>query len=208
MRHLDKLKSKVRRNKKMILFLVGLMMVGILAGSIFIALLKQTDQELIKEYLTTFMTNIETNHLDFISAFLNSIGSNLFLVLFIWLLGISVIGIPIILFLFFSKAFVLGFSITSIILNYKLKGCLIAFFYIFPHHVINMMIYIMLLMYSLTVSFKIIRAMLKKEAFDFKSIIKQYSRILVYSILGIFITTVFEIYATPFLLQTLLPFVK
>ena len=208
MKYLDKLKSKVRRNKKMILFLVGLMMVGFLAGSIFIALLKQTDQELIKEYLTTFMTNIETNHLDFISAFLNSIGSNLFLVLFIWLLGISVIGIPIILFLFFSKAFVLGFSITSIILNYKLKGCLIAFFYIFPHHVINMMIYIMLLMYSLTVSFKIIRAMLKKEAFDFKSIIKQYSRILVYSILGIFITTVFEIYATPFLLQTLLPFVK
>lgn len=199
---------KIHGNKKMILFLVGLMMIGIIAGSIFVVLLKQNDQELLKEYLTNFMTNIETNQLNQISAFLNTVGGNFFLILFIWLLGISVIGIPIILFVFFSKAFVLGFSITSIILNYKLKGCLMAFFYIFPHHVINMGIYIMLLMYSLTVSFRIIKAMLKKESFDFKSIIKQYSRILLFSFVGVLFTTLFEIYVVPFVFQTLLPFLK
>ena len=208
MKHLDKLKMKIHGNKKMILFLVGLMMIGIIAGSIFVVLLKQNDQDLLKEYLTNFMTNIETNQLNKMSAFLNTIGGNFFLILFIWLLGISVIGIPIILFVFFSKAFVLGFSITSIILNYKLKGCLMAFFYIFPHHVVNMGIYIMLLMYSLTVSFKIIKAMLKKESFDFKSIIKQYSRILLFSLIGVLFTTLFEIYVVPFVFQTLLPFLK
>lgn len=208
MKHLDKLKMKIHGNKKMILFLVGLMMIGIIAGSIFVVLLKQNDQDLLKEYLTNFMTNIETNQLNQMSAFLNTVGGNFFLILFIWLLGISVIGIPIILFVFFSKAFVLGFSITSIILNYKLKGCLMAFFYIFPHHVINMGIYIMLLMYSLTVSFRIIKAMLKKESFDFKSIIKQYSRILLFAFVGVLFTTLFEIYVVPFVFQTLLPFLK
>lgn len=207
-KYLDKLKEKLKRNKKMIIFLVGLFFVGIISGSFFVVLLKETDQTLLKEYLTSFITNIETGNLNYQKAFLNTIGGNLFSVILIWLLGISVIGIPIILFMFFTKSFVLGFSITSILLNYRLKGCLIAFFYVFPHHVINILLYIMLLMYSLTLSYKILKAMIKKESFPFKTIIKTYSKILFCSILGIFLTTILEIYLVPVILKTMIPFLK
>lgn len=206
--YLDKLKATVNSNKKMITFLVGLMLVGIIAGSIFVAFLNKADQSLLKEYLNNFLTNIDQNQLNYHLAFLNTIIGNLFFVLTIWLLGISVIGIPIMLFMFFTKAFVLGFSVTSIVLNYQLKGAIFAFLYMFPHHLINMGIYIMLLLYSLTVSFKILKAMIKKEAFDFKQIIKKYSMILLYSFIGILFTTVLEIYVVPNVLKTVIPFLK
>ena len=128
----DKLKVKAKANKKMIIFLVSLMLAGILAGSIFVVILSKNDQNMLKEYLDTFITNIDTGKLDYINSLCSSLGANVIYVLVIWLLGISVIGIPVTLFMFFSKAFILGFSISSIIMNYQLKGCLVAFFYIFP----------------------------------------------------------------------------
>lgn len=204
----DKLKVKVKANKRMIIFLVSLMLIGIIAGSIFVAVLSKNDQGMLKEYLNTFITNIDTGKLDYTSGFINSLGSSLFYISVIWLLGISVIGIPVNLFMFFSKAFILGFSVTSIIMNYKLKGCLIAFFYIFPHHIINMIIYIILMLYSLTVSLKIIKSMVKKEPFDFRKIIHKYSYVLLLVIIGVIITTLIEIYLVPTILKSLVPFLK
>lgn len=200
----DKLIFKVTVNKKMITFLVGLMLIGVVAGSVFVAFLTKTDQGMLKEYISTFMTNIEENKINYSSGLINGLTSNLFYVTVIWLLGISVIGIPITLFMFFSKAFVLGFSLTSIIMNYQLKGTILAFFYIFPHHIFNMMIYIILMIYSLTVSLKIIKSMIKKEAFDFRKIIYQYSFILLCSCIGVCLTTIMEVYFLPTILKVFL----
>lgn len=204
----DKLKVKAKANKKMIIFLVSLMLAGILAGSIFVVILSKNDQNMLKEYLDTFITNIDTGKLDYINSLCSSLGANVIYVLVIWLLGISVIGIPVTLFMFFSKAFILGFSISSIIMNYQLKGCLVAFFYIFPHHVINMILYIVLMLYSLTVSLKIIKSMLKKEPFDFRKIVHKYSFILLLSIIGVMITTLMEIYVVPTILKEIVPILK
>lgn len=206
--YLDKLKQKIKSNKKMITFLFGLLLVGLIAGSIFVAFLNKSDQTILKEYLNTFLNNIDKNQLNYHIAFFNTIIENCFFVLTIWLLGISVVGIPIMLFMFFTKAFVLGFSMTAIVLNYGLKGVLFSFFYLFPHHFINMALFIMLLLYSLTVSLKIIQAMIKKTSFDFKLIIKKYSIVLLISFIGVTITSLLEIYVVPHLLKTMIPFLK
>ncbi len=121
----------------MLTFLLGILLIGILAGSLFIVMLNSSDKTMIKDYLEQFTNSVQSHKLNYGQALMSSLGTNLFFVIMIWLLGISVIGLPIMIFFYFSKAFILGFSVSSIIYQYKLKGCLLAFFYVFPHHIGN-----------------------------------------------------------------------
>lgn len=205
---LDKLRQKIKSNKRMLVFLLGLMIIAIITGAIFATVLSKSDQGLVKDYIAKFFQNIETNKLNNLLAFKNSFISNLIFILGIWLLGISVVGIPIMLFMYFSKAFILGFSISNIILNYKLKGCLLSFVYVFPHHIINLLIFIFLIIYAFSFSLKIINALFKKKTIDFKLIINKYSIVLAICIAGIVVTSLIEVFLTPVFIKTILPFVK
>lgn len=205
---LDKLKEKAKVNKKMVLFLVGLVIVGLITGSLFVTVLDKSDETLIKEYLSKFITNIDQNKLNYLDAYKNGLISNILFVIGVWLLGISVIGIPITIFMFFSKAFILGFSISSLIVNYKLKGCLLSFIYIFPHHILNIIVYIIMMIYSISLSLKIIDALIKKKTIDFKKIINKYTFILLFTTITIIITTTYEVFIVPNIIKALLPIIN
>lgn len=205
---LDKLIYSVKRNKKMLTFLLGLMTTGILAGSVFVILLKKTDQKLIMDYLNTYLSNIQNHEFSNFSLFLSTFFSNTIFVILIWLLGISILGLPIILFLFFSKSFVFGFSITSMILTKKAKGILYSVLGLFPHQFFSLLILILLLTYAITVSLKLLKSLLKKETFDFKKIRKIYSKILLVSFMGVLCSSLLEIYVSPFLLEWILTILK
>ena len=198
---LDKIKSNIKTNKNMLIFLSIVGIVGIIIGTILNIALNSDDSKLVSEYLNDFIYNIQNNNLDYKGSFLNSLISNLGYIIFIWLLGISVIGLPITLFIFFTKTFVIGFSISSIIVNYKLKGCLLALAYIFPHMIINIFVYIILTMYSLSLSIKMLQTIIKRQSLDFRFIMHKYIKILLISIIIIVITSAIEIYITPILMR-------
>lgn len=205
---LDKLKSIFIINNQIITFLFGLSIIAIITGAFYITILNKTDQSLITETILNFFNNISTNKLNYGLSLKNTFIINIGFIILIWLLGISVIGIPIIIFLFFSKIFTLGFSISSIIFNYKLKGIPLAILYIFPHHVINGYIYMIILAYSLSLSLKIITTIIKRKSIDFKIIMNKYGYVLIVSSIIILITTLFEVFITPLLIKLTLTFIK
>ena len=198
---LDKIQSNIRTNKNMLIFLSILGIIGIVVGTVLNIALNSDDSKLVSEYLNTFIYNLQNNTLDYKGSLINSLITNLGYIMFIWLLGISIIGLPITLFLFFTKTFVLGFSISSIIVNYKLKGCLLALAYVFPHMIINIFIYMILVMYSLSLSIKIFHTIVKRQTLDFKFIMHKYIKILIISIIVILITSAIEIFITPILMK-------
>lgn len=205
---LDKIKGNISTNKNMLIFLSIIGIIGIIIGTILNIALNQDDSKLVSEFLNNFIYNIQNNNLDYKGSFFNSLISNLGYIAFIWLLGISVIGLPITLFIFFTKTFVLGFSVSSIIANYKLKGCLLALSYIFPHMIINIFIYIVLTMYSLSLSLKIFQTIIKKQTLDFKFIMHKYLKILLISIIIIVITSAIEVFITPILMKLAISILK
>lgn len=204
----DKLKSIFIINKQITIFLIGLSIVAVVAGAFYITILNKTDQSLVKTSINEFFNNINNNNLNYMASLKNIILTNVGFIIVIWLLGISVIGIPIIIFLFFSKAFVIGFSISSIIFNYELKGTLLSLFYIFPHHIINIYIYIILIAYAISLSFKIIESIIKRKSIDFKVVMNKYLYVLLVSLIVIVITSLFEIFAMPAILKIILSLVK
>lgn len=205
---MDKLKNEAKKRKKIILFLLGIAFIGFITGTTFITILSETDKNLVKDYITEFIDKIKNHKLDYLNSFKNAFLSNIIFILTIWILGLSVVGIPINIFIYFTKAFILGFSISSFILKYKVKGCLLSLIYIFPHHIINIVIYTVLLIFSINFSKRIIFCMKSKKPISFQATFKKYCVILLFSILLIFLTTLIEIFLTPFLLEKLLFVIK
>ena len=205
---LDKLKSILKTNKQIIIFLLGLSIIAVVAGAFYITILNKTDHSLIEESISGFFNNINNNKLNYGLSFKNAILNNIGFILLIWLLGISVIGIPIIIFLFFSKVFTLGFSISSIIFNYKLKGTLLSLFYVFPHHIINIYIYIVLIAYAISLSLKIIDSIIKRKIIDFKLVMNKYLYVLLISFIIIIITTLLEVFMVPSLMKFIMSVIK
>lgn len=202
---MDKLKIKI--NKKIFVFLFVLMLMGIIAGSIFTTILNSSDKELVINHLNEFIDNINNNRLDYLFALKNNLITNISYVILIWLLGISVIGLPIIIIMFFTKCFILGFSVGSILTTFKLKGILVSLVYVFPGQVISLLFLLLLMMYSMSFTFKMIYAILKKKSIDFKLIMNKYFKILLIVLGVIILMSLCDTYLMPRLIKLLIPFI-
>ncbi len=204
----DKFKITIKHNKKVIFFLGIIAVIAIIFGSLFSVMLNESDKNLTLEYINNFFENIKNNNLNYILALKNGSISSLGFILIVWLLGVSIIGMPIVLFMYFSKFFVIGFSISSIIKGYGLKGCLLSFAYIFPHHIIYIIVYTILTVYSIKMSIKLISTIIKKDKIDFKPIINKYLLVLLLSAIIAVLTLLFEVFITPKFINLILLLVK
>lgn len=205
-KQMDKLKTKTTSNKKIIVFLVGLFLIGLIAGSIFITIISKSDQALVKEYIKEFVNKADKNKLNYLEALKNASLSNGLFIVIVWLLGFSIIGIPIVIFMYFSKAFILGFSLSSFILQYKFKGLLLALIYFFPHHVVNILAYTLIMIYSLKISFILVNSIIKKKTISFKAIMNRYLIVFAVSIGMVIVASLYECFVVPFLIKNLIGF--
>ena len=205
---LDKLKNKITINKKMITFLLILMIIGIITGSLLVALLNEADKILVKDYIYNFINKIELNQLNYNSSLISSLISNIGLFIIIWLLGISVIGAPIIIFIYFSKCFTLGFTIASSMLTFGFKGTLLSLIIILFEKTIYFIGIILLMIYALTLSIKLSKCLLKKETINFKFIINKYTIVLGISLLFVVISSICETFVVPKIISLVVKFIK
>lgn len=205
---MDKLKNKVRFDKKLTIFLIILGVIGIITGSVFVTILSNSDKTLINEQLNLFLDNVQNNKLDYFNTLKNNMVTNIVYVSLIWLLGISVIGLPILLIMFFSKTFILGFTIGSIINCFKLKGILFSISYIFPGQILNLIAISILTMYAMSFSFKLIYAIFKRKTVDFKILMNKYLIILVIMLILIVIANLYDTFVMPNIVKTIIPFIK
>ena len=202
---MDKLKIKI--DKKIFVFLLVLTIIGISVGAVLVTILNNSDKTLIIEYINEFVNNIENNKLDYLFALKNNLFSNLTYVVLIWLLGISVIGLPIMLIMFFSKSFILGFSIGAVLESFKAKGILFSLVYVFPGQVINLLFLLFLMMYAMSFSFKLIYVILKKQSLDFRIVMNKYFKIFLLVLIVTLLMTLYDTFLMPKLIKLIIPFI-
>lgn len=202
---MDKLKIKLKSNNKILIFLLAFTVIGVISGTIFSLVINSDDKSLVSEYLNNFFEAVKLNEINSFDTLKNAIFDNFSSSIIIWLLGISIIGIPIILLIFFSKSFIIGFTIGNIIINYKLIGSLLSLIYIFPHQIINILTYSLLIIYSFAFSLKLIYALVKRKSIDFRPIINKYLHILLICIFIFTLTSIYEAFMMPILINLILP---
>lgn len=193
--------AEFKKHKKLLVFVTILLTVGLITGSLFVTILSKSDKKLVLETITNYFNQIKLDKIDFLYSLRTSLISNLIYILFIWLLGISILGIPIILFLIFIKSFILGFSVGSIICTYGLKGILLSLSYVFPHHIINLIVISFIGLYALKVSLSLLQLILTKKQINFKVIIRKYFGVLLITIILITFSSLIETFITPYFIN-------
>lgn len=189
-------------DKKVNTFIMFIIILGIISGSLFLVVLKDTDHNLVIEKINTFFTNINTNNINNIEAFKNAFIENIIFVILIWILGMSIIGIILNIFIIYLKGFIIGFSLSSFFLVYKYKGLLAALIYVFPTSIINILVCLLLGVYSVLFTINLWKIIfLKEKNYNMKKFIKKYFLLLILCIILIIISSLTEGFLVPSLLK-------
>lgn len=194
-------KDKLLKQKRRYYVIIGFILIGIILGIAFPYLLGNDNKELLNNSITNYFISIKNNTFDTYSAIKNSSLINIITPIIIWFLGLSIIGIFLIVFILIYKGFILGFSISSIIYIYGFKGILGGILYIFPNLVISLIIYILLGFYGISFSIKLFRNLFLKEKIEVNRYMNKYLKILCISLIGLILLSLYEVYLLPNILK-------
>lgn len=189
-------------DKKINTFVLFIILLGIISGAIFLVVLKEVDRSLVIEKINTFFNSINTNNISNTKAATDAFIENLIFIVIIWVLGMSIIGIVINIFLIYLKSFMIGFSISSFFLTFKYKGLLAAFIYVFPTSIINILVYLLLGVYSIIFTINLWKIIfIKDRELNMKRFIKKYFLVFAICLVLIIISSLTEGFLVPSLLK-------
>ncbi len=192
-------------NKKVNLFVIFIVVLGIISGSLFLMVLNENDKSEVINEISTFMANINTNNINNFNSFKNSLIEGMILIILSWILGMSIIGVIFNIFFIYMKSFIIGFSISSFILVYKYKGILSSLVYTVPSQLINILIILILGVYTLLFSkylFKMI--FIKDKTVNLGKFFKKYVLVFGICIILCLVSSLCEAYLLPSLLKVMI----
>lgn len=201
----NSIKKIILPNKKVNIFIISILFLGVIAGGIYANIISINDKNLVIDKIKVFIDNINHNSLNTLLIFKNSIGINISYLIIIWLLGMSLIGIVVNILLLFMKGFIFGFSIASFIITYGIKGIALSFIYLVFGQLLNIIYILLLSIYSLIFSSKLIQIIIKRQPTEkISPFLKNYFLILIICIVISLISSVSETFLLPALIKLII----
>lgn len=182
----------------------SIFIIGIITGSIFIMVINTNDKSLVVEHITKFFSNVNSSDYSYLDSLKNMLSLNYFYVIVIWVLGLSILGILVNIFLTYLKGFIIGFTTSSLIITYGFKSILAVILYIIPHTLINSLVIIILTIYSITFSRYLLIQIFQKKDMKTKNFMKKYLIILLIAVALTLVSSISEVYLFPFLLKLII----
>ena len=182
----------------------SIFIIGIITGSIFILVINTNDKEIVTEHIINFFSNINSSSYSYLNSLKNMLSLNYFYVIVIWVLGLSILGILVNIFLTYLKGFIVGFTTSALIITYGFKSILAIILYIVPHTLINSLVIIVLTIYSMTFSRYLLVQIFQKKDMKTKNFMKKYLIILLIAVVLTLVSSISEVYLFPFLLKLII----
>lgn len=198
-RNKDRIIDIILPNKRTNFFIITVLILGVISGSLFLMMTTDADKSSVVSQIGSFFSNISTDAVDSGLAFKNSLIINYLFVFIIWILGLSMIGVIVNLFLTFLKGFLVGFSVGALFLTYSYKGILASLLYVLLGQIFNMGVVIVLAVYSIMFSLNLFKIITKGG--NNRLMLKRYIVILMFCIIISFISSILEVYLFPSVLK-------
>jgi len=183
-----------------------LFLMGVVFGAIVVNSLSATQKDDLFYFLNEFFVQLSQGELVRAGdVFWHSFLYNGKFVGLIWLLGISMIGLPLILILLFLKGMVIGFTIGFLVQQMGFKGFLLSFAGVLPQNLIIVPTFIAAAVLSVAFSLQMIRKLFVKSLYQpFAPMLMRY--IIAYGIflLALGLASFVEGYFTPYFMKNLL----
>ena len=185
------------------LYIISILCVftGIILGIYSVKYMGEIERNDLVNYLTNFIDPANTSGISYKLIFMQSIKNNLPVIIFLWFLGLTIVGIPIIIIIDLLKGFTVGFTFSFMISGLGKSGIGIAILGVLPQN----LIYIPCIIFASVVSMEF-SIMLLKNKFNKQwtsSRIIYYSAIFIVIIVFLFIGIVIESYIAPYFVKNL-----
>lgn len=152
-----RLREYVKNNIVKMFLVILIFVIGVVAGALAVKLLPIGVHDELVQYLKIFLAQADNGYQGS-WAVAGSVVIHYFKVLsIIWLLGFTIIGIPFILFIVFTRGFVIGFTVGLLLNEYVFKGLLFAVMAIVPHNLLVIPIIMLLSVTAIDFSIRLIK---------------------------------------------------
>lgn len=138
----EKIYSHLEKNIKEYAIFTIIFVIGIIIGIFFINNTSENQKSEISSYINNFVNNIkQETKIDEMQLLKNSIKNNLIIILLLWFMGSTVIGISIVYIIICFRGFCLGYTISSIIavLRYRKRINIFAFKFVIAKFIVYTM---------------------------------------------------------------------
>lgn len=196
-----------KENMHLYIFITVLFLMGVVFGALMVNALTLEQKQDLTRYLGSFFQTVslggESGH---DVSLLQVFGLHFKWVMLIWLLGVSVVGMPLVLVLDFLKGLLVGFTVGILISQYAWKGMLFAAVSVVPQ---NMIIVPAIMIGSVAaVSFStylVKHRFLQKTNGSAAPNFVSYTSLVLSLIVVMFLVSLFESYVSPKLIAWVAP---
>lgn len=201
------LKSYMQEKLQLYIFVSVLFVMGVVFGALMVNSLTADQSKEMSSYLGQFFKMFEQDaHVQGKVYFLESFVMHLKWLLFIGLLGISVIGLPVILILNFLKGVLLGFTVGYFVGQLSWKGMLFAMISIAPQNLMIVPALIICSVSGISLSMFLVKNRLAgRSRTHLSQQLMSYMMVVMSLIVIICAASLFEAFITPVLMKWVTP---
>lgn len=175
--------SFIKRNK--ILSILCIMtIITILLGFIFYAKLDEESRGIVSNNIIKLTEENTQNVVTFLS-------NNFISISIIWILGISMIGLPIIMGIYLYMVFVFSFECCALLSIKGISSLPFITIYLLPKLIMVPSIFLLCL-YSIHFSLYLFQNLFLQKELNIKKMMKQYKKIYIITLIGLFLATCIE----------------
>lgn len=192
----------IREKWPLIMLILVFFCAGIFFGALAAKMINVDQAQHLSDYLNGFLEKVSSVSTAQQQYFRYSVLNNFYVIIAIGILGLTVIGIPLVLVTLFSRGFVLGFTVGFLVREKALKGLLFAVLSVLPHNLIAIPAVLVGSLAAVTFS-----AFLIKRRFFDRNITKSmnlwpYVMLMLFLCLMTGVAGMVETYITPMIIKT------
>ena len=154
-----------KKYQNVYLYIAILVGCGLCMGIILSNYIDVNDIQNLSAYLTTIDSNV--NKYDY---FISQFFLGILFILFVFLLGTSIAGIPIISFVVFTKGLQIGFSCALFVASYQMKGIVGILLTLLPQVVFDLLATFLISASAIQLSMYIVYSCTNRERLDFRKL--------------------------------------
>lgn len=130
------LSNYFRANLVAYFFMILILIIGVVVGALAVKILPEEQKLELISYLRIFFNDLTQGQAigDTTNLLSTVLFNNAKTIIFMWLLGFTIVGLPFVLFILFTRGFVIGFTVGFLVNEYIAKGLLFALVSVLPHN--------------------------------------------------------------------------
>lgn len=183
-------------------FVILFFMIGISSGAFMSKALTESENKDLIVYLKNFFSIVDSKDINNFSILKQSLLNNFQTGIIIWVLGVTVIGIPLILLLIALRGFIIGFTVGFFVKQMGMKGMIFSLVSILPQNILIVPSTIFVGVLGISFSIMIIKNMTRKNRkYNVVNQFFIYSTIMAIIHIMIAVGCLIEAYISPFFIK-------